>query len=76
MMHRWNLRAPSRRRQDNKLGRHLHSTRNYDPATGRFIAPDPSQQGGARSYLYASDQQWERAAVEHAGLCSPRLRLP
>ena len=31
------------------------SVRHYDPALGRFIQPDPSEQEGTRGYAYAGD---------------------
>ena len=42
------------------------SVRHYDPALGRFIQPDPSEQEGTRSYAYAGDDPLD--ATDPSGL--------
>ena len=43
------------------------SVRHYDPALGRFLQPDPSEQEGVRSYAYAGDDPLD--ATDPSGLC-------
>ena len=42
------------------------SVRHYDPALGRFLQPDPSEQEGTRSYAYAGDDPLD--ATDPSGL--------
>lgn len=44
------------------------SVRHYDPATGRFLQPDPSEREGTRSYVYCGDDPLDCA--DPSGLLS------
>ena len=46
---------------DGELGWYWLSVRSYDPALGRFLQPDPSEQEGLFSYAYANDNPVDQA---------------
>ena len=46
---------------DSELGWYWLSVRSYDPALGRFLQPDPSEQEGLFSYAYANDNPVDQA---------------
>ena len=51
---------------DRELGWYRLSTRSYDPNLKRFLQPDPSEQEGARGYVYAGDDPLD--ATDPSGL--------
>ena len=46
---------------DGELGWYWLSVRSYDPALCRFLQPDPSEQEGLFSYVYANDNPVDQA---------------
>ena len=59
------------------VGWYWLSVRHYDPSLKRFLQPDPSEQEGTRSYVYAGDDPLDATdpdrAVVHSGLDRDRL---
>jgi len=53
---------------DNELGWYWLTVRAYDPALARFVQPDPSEQEGLFSYVYANDNPADQA--DPSGLSS------
>ena len=52
------------------------SVRSYDPTIGRFIQPDPSEQEGTRSYVYAGDDPLDASDPSGlAGVCIGPLTI-
>ena len=64
------------------VGWYWLSVRHYDPSLKRFLQPDPSEQEGTRSYVYAGDDPLDAAdpsGLGPFGTCIPILescRLP
>ncbi len=54
---------------DEKLSWYWLSVRYYDPEIARFLAPDPSQQDGVRTYAYVADNPL--GATDPTGLEDP-----
>jgi len=54
---------------DEKLSWYWLSVRYYDPEIERFLAPDPSEQDGVRTYAYVGDDPID--ATDPSGLASP-----
>jgi len=53
---------------DNELDWYWVRVRSLDPALKRWLQPDPSQQDGVRTYVYAGDDPID--ATDPSGLCS------
>ena len=51
---------------DRELQSYWLATREYSPGLGRFLQPDPSEQEGARGYVYAGDDPFD--ATDPSGL--------
>jgi len=54
---------------DREPGTYWLSVRQYDPALGRFLQPDPSEREGTRSYVYAGDAPADRSDPSGLGDC-------
>ncbi len=52
---------------DEKLSWYWLSVRYYDPEIERFLAPDPSEQDGVRTYAYVDDNPID--GIDPSGLC-------
>ncbi len=58
---------------DEKLSWYWLSVRYYDPEIERFLAPDPSEQDGVRTYAYVGDDPID--AIDPSGLCHIMLHF-
>jgi len=56
---------------DEKLSWYWLSVRYYDPEIARFLAPDPSEQDGVRTYAYVGNDPID--ATDPSGLCRVTL---
>ncbi len=58
---------------DEKLSWYWLSVRYYDPEIERFLAPDPSEQDGVRTYAYVNNDPID--ATDPSGLCHIMLHF-
>ncbi len=58
---------------DEKLSWYWLSVRYYDPEIARFLAPDPSEQDGVRTYAYVNNDPVD--ATDPSGLCQITLHF-
>jgi RHS repeat-associated protein len=66
----FNLRLPGQY-YDPETGLHYNYNRDYDPAAGRYVEPDPiALVGGTNLYAYASEDPISRS--DQFGLCDGR----